>query len=64
MSHLSPTTPENCRLLAIECGRRANRHWARGETGKARSEVERARDLTLLALHLEKPTTNTQEASS
>lgn len=53
MTSLTPTTPENCRQMAVECGRRANKHWAFGETNKARREIERARELTLLALKLE-----------
>ncbi len=53
MSALTPTDAASCRAMAVECGRRANQHWAFGEPGKARREIERARELTLLALKLE-----------
>lgn len=72
MSALAPVDAASCRAMAVECGRRANKHWARGFTGKAKREVERARELTLLALKFEQEeqvsargiTSNAEQAGS
>lgn len=53
MSAVTLRTPENCRAMAVECGRRANEFVAIRQYAKAGKELTRARELTLLALELE-----------
>ena len=53
MTALTPTDAASCRAMALECGRRANKFFAKGMTSSAMREIERARDLTLLGLKFE-----------
>ena len=53
MTSLTPTTPENCRQMAVECGRQANAARLRGDVRAAMAALDRSRELCLLALKLE-----------
>jgi hypothetical protein len=53
MNAITPTTPENCRAMAVECGRRANALRLSGDAAGAMKQLDRSRDLCLLALKLE-----------
>ena len=46
-------TPEGCRSLAAECGRRANQFASCGDLVKAGREKARQQTLTVLAAKLE-----------
>lgn len=54
MTALTPTDAASCRAMAVECGRRANKNWARGFTIAALADIEHARQLVLLALKFER----------
>lgn len=59
-------TPEGCRAMAVDCGRLADELRKNGQIKAAREQIERARELTLQALRLERalslPTTTGKEA--
>jgi hypothetical protein len=63
---VTPTTPENCRAMAADCDRLAQQHIRAGLHGLAGRAIDRARELTILALKLEQDSilSNSVPASS
>lgn len=57
---MNEMTPSACREEAVRQGRLATEAYRVGDDKKAKKHVERARELTVLALKLEK---NTSDAS-
>jgi hypothetical protein len=53
---LVPATPEECRAMAAECGRRAQQYANARHHYSAKLEIDQALQLTLRALELEQIT--------
>jgi hypothetical protein len=53
MSALTPTDAASCRAMALECGRRAQQFADKSDMAGAGAQIERARQLCLLALKFE-----------
>lgn len=63
---VTPTTPENCRAMALDCLWLSQQHAGAGRADLADRSVDRARELTVLALKLEQDSilSNSVPASS